>query len=1342
MTPPSAVWHSLKTRITAATLLIFVASLWSLTLYQSHALRLDMQRQQGEQQAANVQLIAADLDRELSDRLQALAAVAQSLGPAVQGSPVAAQAALVQRPILLNMFNAGAFLTGLDGTVVASMPVSARRAGMNFMERDHMVAALQFGQATVGKPILGKATGTPVLSMAAPVHDSHGDVVGAVVGVTDLSRPNFVDRITRNGYGRTGGYALVAPQHDMVITATDGRRAMQPLNAADTLPLSDTQVTLDAAGVQVLASARPIPTGGWVLQARLPTAEAFAAVHEWQRRMLGGAALLTLLAGGLVWWLLHRQLSPMVAAARTLNARSGTTETLQPLPNTSRDEVGALIGGFNQVLGALRERELALQGSEALLQALMQSTSDAIFLKDTQGRYRLVNAAMAALLGRPVADILGQDDSALFPAAQARIIMRADQRLLRSGEAQHLEGPLPVAGGRVGYFSSITGAVRDAQGCISGIFGITRDISEPHRVRQALRESEFKLRKAQEIAGFGSYVTDLKTGRWESSPVLDAIFGIDERFVHDIPHWNAVLHPDYRQAALEHYEGVAREHREFRMDYEIVRPIDGVRRWVAANGGLEYDSDGQPVRLIGTIQDITERKLAEAELQRHRERLQSLVDERTQALDQALQQIRRNEERLALALDATHDGIWDWNLHDGQAYFSPACGTMLGYEPGELAPGMGGHFTDLLHPEESAAIGALAPHKLAQPDGDGMELRLRCKDGRYKWVLRRGKVVAFDPQGQPLRAVGTHTDLTARKAAETELRDARDAAEAATRAKSAFLANMSHEIRTPMNAIVGLTHLLRRASPTPHQLERLNKIDSASRHLLQVINDVLDISRIEADRVLLECIDFGLSSVLEGVVSLVAEQARQKGLGLTVQAQGVPAWLRGDPMRLRQALLNYAGNAVKFTSEGTVALRVLLEQEDAAGLLLRFEVQDTGVGIAPDTLAGLFNQFQQADSSTARRHGGSGLGLAITRRLALLMGGQANATSTPGVGSTFWFTARLQHGQGARPPVQVDAERQLRQHSGKPKLLLAEDNEINRDVALDLLQAVGLSADVAENGRQALQMAGQCLYDLVLMDMQMPEMDGLQATRAIRLLPGWQDAQRRPILALTANDSDEDRQRCEAAGMNGLITKPVEPAAFFVALRRCLPELSVPPGTAPAAANAPVSAAAPVPAPDPLPAPAPAPRAEQALELPGIDVALGLSYARGNRAFYAKLLGTYRDRYLGPFMADYGAALARGDTRGAARLAHTLKGLSGSVGAQALAALAARMEQAALAPPAGGLATLTHEMGTELRRVQQGLAGSGLDLARLPDPEEPAAVSAGRREDHAAGRLAPELTTP
>ncbi|MDX9994442.1 MAG: PAS domain S-box protein [Rhodocyclaceae bacterium] len=695
----------------------------------------------------------------------------------------------------------------------------------------------------------------------------------------------------------------------------------------------------------------------------------------------------------------------------------------------------------------------------------------------------------------------------------------------------------------------------------------------------------------------------------------------------------------------------------------------------------------------------------------------------------ATQRLAEQEEQLRLLLESTTEGIFGIDPAGVITFANRAAARLLGYPHAEQMIGLPSHEATHHHHADGRPYPA-ADCPITRSVRAGITLR---KDDEVFW-RSDGRAFPVSYSCAPMQrdkltvgAVVFFHDVSARKQSEAALLDAMAAAQAASKAKSEFLANMSHEIRTPMNAIIGLTHLLRRDVSEPRQAGHLVKIADAAHHLLGIINDILDLSKIEAGKLEIEATDFEVERVIDNVVSLLRERIEAKGLFLTLDMIALPPLLHGDGLRLGQILLNFAGNAVKFTAHGSITLHARVVAADDRGPTLRFDVCDTGIGVTAEQRDRLFQPFEQADTSTTRKFGGTGLGLAISKRLTDLMGGQIGVDSVPGQGATFWVelpfgwpapaSTELPPASPAQlPPDEV--ERRLRAHAGT-RLLLAEDNPLNQEVAMELLAQLGFDVDLAENGQVAVELARQHAYPLILMDMQMPVLGGLEATHAIRALPGHAAT---PILAMTANAFDEDRTACLAAGMNDHVAKPVDPEALYGALLRWLPAAGAQPAVPPAPTFAPAAGPS-----DDL-------RARLAA-VPGLDLAAGLRSVGGRLALYERVLRKLLENAL---LDDLARALTAQDQPTAHRIAHTWKGVAATVGAhtqhERIIAMEARLKpaDANLADPAlqETLAQLRTDFAALCDDLRQALPATTADAAvttgaattTAAAPPDPAAV--------------------
>jgi two-component system sensor histidine kinase/response regulator len=571
---------------------------------------------------------------------------------------------------------------------------------------------------------------------------------------------------------------------------------------------------------------------------------------------------------------------------------------------------------------------------------------------------------------------------------------------------------------------------------------------------------------------------------------------------------------------------------------------DNTEFWGHLTGVRFYDSAGIEHGLIGVISDITDRKRIEKKLQ-HQNKI------------------------LCAVIENFPGGISLFDADLRLAAYNAQFGQLLDF-PDSLLKKPEVNFEDFIRYNVKRG-----EYGLGDPEQQVTTIVARARNFQpHKMERVRADGTALEIHGMPLPGGGfvtSYIDITERKQAAAELEQhrlhleelvlsrtaelaqARDDAEAANRAKSIFLATMSHELRTPMNGVLGMIDLVLRRATDPKQIDWLNKSKSSAKHLLEVINDILDISQIEAERMTLEENNFSLSQTINDVLYMHEAAARVKGLSLSSEVStSLPDLLCGDAMRLRQILINYIGNAIKFSEHGQITVRALLAEQDKFGVLLRIEVTDQGIGISPEQQARLFHPFTQADGSINRKYGGTGLGLTIAKRIALLMGGDAGVISTAGQGSTFWASMKLRQGKDIAAPIpspNADAETYLQQHYYGHRILVVDDEPINLEIALIQLEVIDLVVDTAEDGAEAIDLARKMRYTAILMDMQMPNVDGLAATKEIRKLPGYRTT---PIIAMTANAFKEDKERCLEAGMNDFLIKPFTPEDLFATLLRSL----------------------------------------------------------------------------------------------------------------------------------------------------------------------------------------------
>ena len=779
---------------------------------------------------------------------------------------------------------------------------------------------------------------------------------------------------------------------------------------------------------------------------------------------------------------------------------------------------------LNRRLRALvDERTRQWQESSRLLNAITEQTPDAIFIKDLQGRYQYVNRALSQQLGLEVQEVLGRTDLEIYPPQQAHEFAASDAEVLRSQQPQVSEARIHD-GKKLVFANSMKTPYRDDAGRVAGILGITRNISDIRHAQEQMAHNYAMLCQAERIAKIGSWTLELSSNTFSASEMLAQMNGRGPNDPPLTPQTLAEMIPADQHAVLSAAIGQCIAHgTPYTVDVEHKRPGGG--SFPARIQGQAYrDAKGKIIMLHGTLQDLSDHVEAD-------QRLQTLADNLPNgAIFRCLQ---------------TAEG--KLFLH----YVSAGIQRLLGIASNAFLSNQK-TFVDQIHSEDKASFFAAVQQSLRSGSAFDLVTRVRHAQGQMRWMRTRA-VPRASQQGQLWE--GILLDVTAEYEVQASLRQAKEAAEAGERAKSEFLATMSHEIRTPMNTVIGMTQLLQQTAMSARQRNYVDKVALSAHALLRIINDILDFSKLEAQMLHTVTEAFALDDLLHAVTTVTGLQAEQKGIEVLYDiAPEVPRQLYGDMQRLSQVLTNLVGNAIKFTEHGEVLIRMHVQAPRTASAArcceLHVTVRDTGMGIHPDHMAALFQPFTQGEAHITRRFGGTGLGLAICHKLVELMGGAIEVQSTLGAGSTFHFYVLLQ----AQP--ETSAPRQLAlQHS---RVLVVDDNRMAREILCNMVRHFGLECQTASSGAAALHMleqasASQRPYHLVLMDWQMPEMDGLQAAEQIRR---HQHLNATPaVLMVTAHDRDEVVSRVKALQLQGLLIKPVTESMLLNAMQEALSDL-------------------------------------------------------------------------------------------------------------------------------------------------------------------------------------------
>jgi len=931
------------------------------------------------------------------------------------------------------------------------------------------------------------------------------------------------------------------------------------------------------------------------------------------------------------------------------------------------DQNGIVRGFFALVndVTQIKHAENILRDAEESRRGILQNLSEGIINIDSRGFITYVNPAMLQMFEYDESEVIGQNVKILMPEPDrgnhdgylAHYHAKSGSNII--GVGREMEG-LTKGGRRFPIELTVTEVSFKGERCFVGLL---RNITERKKI-ESIRSRFEAIIESSTDAIMSKNLDGIVTS-W--NPAATKMFGYSQEeiigrsmtklFPPEREHEEQeILHKIRRGEQIEHFETLRKK-----KNGEIFP--------VSVNISPIRDKVGTIIGASKIVRDISERKIIEQELS-------------------------TSERKNRRILETSSEGFWMINTEMSTVELNLSMCRILGRGRDEV---LGRPVLDFVD-ERNRAVFLHQLEERKKGNNSTYEIELQQPDGTNIPCLFSATPM-YDEECRLIGSFAMVTDISDRKKVEMALHTAKEAAEAATRAKADFLANMSHEIRTPMNAIIGMTYLARQSDPTSKQQNYLTKIDNAAQSLLGIINDILDFSKIEAGKLELEQIQFSLDKVMSSLADIVCHKAEEKGLEIVFSVdQGLPTQLIGDPLRLGQILINLVNNAIKFTEHGEIVVKVA--QVDVAGRLI-FTVSDTGIGMTPEQVANLFQSFSQADTSITRKYGGTGLGLSISRQLCELMGGEIRVESEPGKGSTFTFTANFcvadffgrEQPCPDCEPCQTASLHDSAELAGR-KILLVEDNEINCELATELMTDLGLSVTIANNGSEAVGRIAMESFDLVLMDIQMPVMDGLTATRLIRSDDRFR---RLPIIAMTAHAMSGDRERSLEAGMNDHITKPIAPDKLTETLLRWMP---VKPAPSPETPAQPTEAAVPV---DGLPE-----------QLPPFNIQAALVWTNGKPKLLRKMILGFRDKFSNA-ASELRKLVDEGKTDDAERLAHTLKSTTATLEARELSDAAAAVEHSFRTGETAEMHQLIDTLEREL--IPAIIAASSLDGTTVVTPQ-------------------------